>query len=170
VETVEDGDAAAAARRLLRGLRINGLVEVEFKRDARDGLPKLLDINARVWGWHTLCARAGVDFPWLHWELVHGRAPRPVKARPGVRWMRMSTDLPTAAREVLSGRLPLGRYLASFRPPATGAIFAADDPWPAATDLPFLALLALRRRRAAETSHAPPLPEAEPVRALARAS
>jgi predicted ATP-grasp superfamily ATP-dependent carboligase len=170
VETIEDGEAATAARRLLGALRFDGLVEVEFKRDARDGLPKLLDLNARVWGWHTLCARAGVDFPWLQWELVHGRAPRPVRARPGVRWMRMSTDLPTSASEVLAGRMGLRSYLRSFRPPLTGAIFAADDLWPAAVDLPFLALLAARRRRQADAEPAVALQESEPVRVLARAS
>ena len=36
-------------------------LEIEFKRDIRDGRPKLLDINARAWGWHSIGARAGVE-------------------------------------------------------------------------------------------------------------
>ena len=147
VETTEDGDAAIQARRLLLALRFTGMVEVEFKRDARDGRPKLLDVNARAWGWHTLCARAGVDFPWLHWQLVHGRPLGVAHTRPGVRWVRMSTDLPTSAGEIRAGRLRLRAYLRSLRPPIEGAIYAADDPLPALVDLPVLALLGARRAR-----------------------
>jgi D-aspartate ligase len=145
VRTIDDGDAAAQARRLLRALRFTGIVEVEFKRDARDGRPKLLDINARAWGWHSLCARAGIDFPWLQWQLLHGCVPASGRARPSVRWVRMSTDLPTAAREIRAGRLRFGEYVRSLRPPLETAIYAPDDPLPALVDLPFLALLAARR-------------------------
>lgn len=151
VETTEEGDFAPQARRLLLALRLTGMVEVEFKRDARDGRAKLLDINARVWGWQSLCAGAGVDFPWLQWQLLHGRRPRVVHARPGARWVRMSTDLPTSAREILAGRMSLGSYLASLRRPIEGAIYSPDDPLPAFVDLPLLALLAARRAR----SHGP---------------
>jgi D-aspartate ligase len=145
VQTTDDGDAAAQARRLLRAMRFTGIVEVEFKRDSRDGRPKLLDINARVWGWHTLCARAGIDFPWLQWQLLHGCAPSAARARPSVRWVRMSTDLPTAAREIGAGRLRFGDYVRSLRPPLETAIYATDDPLPALLDLPVLALLAAQR-------------------------
>ena len=40
----------------------------------------------------------------------------------------MSTDLPTAVREILSGRLTPARYVRSLRGPIESAIFAYDDP------------------------------------------
>jgi predicted ATP-grasp superfamily ATP-dependent carboligase len=147
VETTKDGDFAVAAKHLLRELRFTGLAEVEFKRDERDGRPKLLDINARVWGWHSLCERAGVDFPWLQWQLLHGRRPSVSQARPGVRWVRLTTDLPTGARELVARRLTARGYLSTLRPPIAEAIFAADDPLPALVDLPLLAGIAVRRAR-----------------------
>ena len=165
VETTRDGDFAVAAKRLLQDLRFTGLAEVEFKRDERDGRPKLLDINARVWGWHSLCERAGVDFPWLQWELLHGRRPSFSQARPGVRWVRLSTDLPTGAREVLARRLTARGYLSTLRPPIAEAIFATDDLLPALVDLPLLARIATRRARRpdvpakpADTTEARPTP------------
>ena len=145
VETTVDGDAAAAARRLLAALRFDGLVEVEFKRDSRDGVAKLLDINARVWGWHTLGARAGVDFTWLAWCRLYGRRVEPAVACPRVRWVRMSTDLPTVLAEVGSGRMRVRDYLRSLRGPLEFAIYARDDPVPALLDLPLLAVIAARR-------------------------
>ena len=45
VETIEAPDVEEAARRILRALRFAGIIELEFKRDARDGALKLLDIK-----------------------------------------------------------------------------------------------------------------------------
>jgi D-aspartate ligase len=156
VQTTRDGEAAVAACRLLARLRFTGIVEVEFKRDARDGRAKLLDINARAWGWHTVCARAGVDFPWLQWRFLHGERIEPRTARPDVRWVRMSTDLPTAAGEVRGGRMSWRKYLESLRPPVEFAIYASDDPLPAVVDLPVLAGLAMRRARAGRAPRVEP--------------
>jgi len=72
VETVEEPQVVELGVRFLAAMRFTGLVEIEFKRDSRDGKFKVLDMNPRVWGWHTLCGRAGVDFPYLTWLLVRG--------------------------------------------------------------------------------------------------
>jgi D-aspartate ligase len=148
VETAHEPEAEAAARRLLSDLRFTGIVEVEFKRDPRDDIPKLLDINARIWGWHTLCERAGVNFPALWCDLLRGREVQPVEGRIGVRWVRMATDVPTVMREIAMGRLGLGAYLASLRAPLAHAILASDDFLPVFVDVPILAGISLRRRRA----------------------
>ena len=57
VQSIDAPDVAEAGRRVIEGMAHTGLVEVEFKRDARDGELKLLDINARVVGLaHAGCA------------------------------------------------------------------------------------------------------------------
>lgn len=145
VETVDDPHSAELACRLLRVLRYTGLVEVEFKRDPRDSRLKLLDINPRVWGWHSLCAFAGVDYPYLLWLMTVGERVPATKAKPGARWARMSTDAPTAIREILAGRLSLRDYLHSIRPPLAPVIFASDDPLPGLLEFPLLAYLGGKR-------------------------
>jgi D-aspartate ligase len=145
VETVTCPEIVGPSRRLLRALRFTGLVEVEYKRDARDGVLKLLDINPRLWGWHSLCGRAGVDFPWLLWRQVSGDPPEAVAPRNGVGWLRLSTDTPTALRELAGGRLSRREYVRSLRGPREAAIFAWDDPMPGLTELPLLVLLLGRR-------------------------
>ena len=62
VETVDAPDVQAASERFLGAIGHHGLVEIEYKRDARDGQLKLLDINPRPWSWFSLAAAAGVDF------------------------------------------------------------------------------------------------------------
>ena len=150
VETVECPEVVEPSLRLLREIRYTGLIEIEYKRDPRDGVLKLLDMNPRVWGWHTLCARAGVDFPWLLWLLVSGQELPPTRARDGVRWLRFSTDMPTALRELLRRRLSAREYARSLRWPRESAIFAWDDPLPGLIEMPVLAYTVVRRLLARE--------------------
>ena len=145
VETIDEPQVVGPALRLLAAIRFTGLAEVEFKRDPRDGQLKLLDVNPRVWGWHTLSNRAGVDFPYLLWRLVRGESVPKVRGRSGERWMRMWTDFPMAIHEILNGRLSLRSYLRCLRGKKESAIFAWDDPLPGLFELPLLAAMVGRR-------------------------
>ncbi len=139
VETLDVPEIVAPSRRLLAAIRYTGLVEVEYKLDARNGRYKLLDINPRLWTWSALGGRAGVDFPYLLWQMMVGRPVAEKTGRTGVRWVRMSTDVPAAIHEMLRGRLSLGAYLRSLRGPVEFALMAADDPLPGLLDLPLFA-------------------------------
>ena len=146
VETVHRPEIVEPARRLLAALRFTGLVEVEFKRDPRNGRFKLLDVNPRVWGWHTLCGAAGVDFPYLLWRALRGEGLGEVDGpRVGVRWVRTTTDLPMVAKQIARGRMSLRTYLRSLRGPLEGAIFARDDPAPGLLEVPLLASILVQR-------------------------
>lgn len=145
VETIDDPEVVERAERLLAELGYTGIVEVEFKRDARDGAYKLLDINPRIWGWHTLCGRAGVDFPYLLWRTIRGEPLPSVRSRPGIGWVRMTTDLPTVLKEIRRRRMSVREYVASLRLPRESAIFAKDDPLPGLVEVPMLAATLVRR-------------------------
>ncbi|NJO36097.1 MAG: hypothetical protein HC869_26595, partial [Rhodospirillales bacterium] len=146
VETVDEPALHEPARQLLAAIDYNGLVELEFKHDPRTGRSKLLDINTRTWGWHTLGRRAGVDFPYLSWRLAHGEPIAETRAQPGARWVRGVTDLPSAFAAIRQGRLSVGAYLRGLRPPLECAVLAFDDPLPAVVDRPSLLYRAWRRR------------------------
>lgn len=145
VETIEDPGIADRSRRLIEACSFSGLIEIEYKVDAATGRTLLLDLNPRVWGWHTLSARAGVDFPWLLWLRLCGEDLPEVSPQPGVRWARLSTDLPTSLSEIVHRRLSLRTYLNSLRPPLESAIFAWDDPRPGLLELPLLLRTLIRR-------------------------
>jgi D-aspartate ligase len=145
VETVDCPEVVEPSLRLLRELRYSGLIEIEYKRDPRDGVLKLLDMNPRLWGWHTLCARAGVDFPWLLWLLVCCEDVPSSRASAGVGWLRFTTDTPTVVKELLGRRLSVREYVRSLRRPRESAIFAWDDPIPGLAELPVLAYVLARR-------------------------
>lgn len=145
VETVDAPEAELGARRLLEAIGYTGLVEVEFKRDPRSGEYKVLDVNPRLWTWFTLGARAGVDFPYLGFQIARGEAPAETRARTGVRWVRMGTDLLAASTEIRRRRLSPAAYARSLRPPLQLAVFATDDPRPLASTVPSLVSRMLRR-------------------------
>lgn len=148
VETVDQPQVAAAAGRLLAATHFTGLAEVEFKKDPRDDRFKVLDVNPRVWGWHTLSVRAGVDFSYLLWLLTKGEPVPFLQAPSGERWIHGSADLRVAIGEVLNGGCSLSSYLSSIQGPKESALFAWDDPLPALLDLPLFAY-SLGKRSAA---------------------
>lgn len=72
-ESVDRSDLDALGSRLLSELDWHGPAMVEFRRDERDGRPKLMEINPRFWGSLALPVHAGVDFPRRYYRLAVGR-------------------------------------------------------------------------------------------------
>jgi D-aspartate ligase len=148
VETVWLPELAGYSARFLGAIGYYGLAELEYKRDPRDGAYKLLDVNARTWGYHSLGQAAGVDFPYLLHRDQAGAPVPEAHARPGVRWIRLATDLPNAARDLRAGTLrprDLPAYLRSLRAADTEAVFSLRDPLPGLYEAALLPYLAIRR-------------------------
>ncbi len=145
VETIERDEVEEAAGRFLKSLDYSGLVEVEFKHDARDGRTKILDVNARAWTWNALGGIAGVDFAHVLWRIAMGETVAPVRAHADVAWMHGSRDVLAALLEMRAGNLSLATYLRSWRKPMVFAAFAKDDPVPGLIDLPLAAARVLGR-------------------------
>lgn len=83
VETIEHPEIEELSLRFLRSIDYYGLVEVEFKQDPRDSQFKLLDVNARAWGFHSLGRPAGVDFPYILFADQLGSFGNRARLRPG---------------------------------------------------------------------------------------
>ncbi len=115
VETIDAPEIEELSERFLAAIHYHGIVEIEFKRDPRDGKYKLLDVNARAWGFHALGSVCGVDFPYLLFADRLGLPVEPSSGEPGAGWMRLLTDVPTAISDLLHGSLSLGAYLKSLR-------------------------------------------------------
>ena len=145
VETVDAPDIEEAACRFLKSIGYSGLVEVEFKRDPRDGRAKILDVNPRAWTWNALGSIAGVDFGHVIWRLMMGETVTPVRATARVAWMHASRDILAAGLGVATRRLKLADYLRSWRRPLVFAAFAMDDPIPGLIDVPLQAPRVLSR-------------------------
>lgn len=81
--------AMESAVKILGGNRWSGVAMVEFKIDQRDGIPKLMEVNARFWGSLQLAVSSGVDFPYLLYRLARGEkveCPREYRIGVKSRW------------------------------------------------------------------------------------
>jgi D-aspartate ligase len=146
VQTIERPELEEVSERLLRRIGYYGLVELEYKHDVRDGQTKLLDINARTWGYHSLGQRAGVDFPYLLYaDQLSLPVPDGARAKTGVSWIRLATDVPTALALAAHGELDWRAYLRSLRQANAESVFSGDDPLPGVAELALLPYLAVKR-------------------------
>jgi predicted ATP-grasp superfamily ATP-dependent carboligase len=145
VETVDAPELEALSKRFLSSIDYYGLVELEYKLDPRDQRYKLLDVNPRTWGYHSLGPCAGVDFPALLYADQVGEPVEPIRACVGVRWVRLVTDLPTAALEAAGRRLDWRGYLRSVVTADTEATFSRDDPLPGVAEIALIPYLAMVR-------------------------
>jgi len=82
------------ARSLLDEAQWHGVAMVEFKV-AEDGTPYLMEVNTRFWGSLQLAIDAGVDFPYMLYQLACGTRPEPVneyKTGKRLRWLLGDLD------------------------------------------------------------------------------
>lgn len=141
VETIEFPEIEAISERFLKAIGYYGLVEVEYKHDPRDGEFKLLDVNARTWGFHSIGIPAGVDFPYLLFADQLGCPVTRSRARSGVGWLRAITDVPTALSDFWDGELRASAYWSSLRNTEAESVFCLEDPMPSVSEifmLPYL--------------------------------
>jgi D-aspartate ligase len=145
VETVDVPELEVLSEKFLRAIDYYGLVELEYKLDPRDGQFRLIDVNARTWGYHTIGAASGVDFPYMLFADQTGMPVESQQGKAGIRWVRVTTDVPTAFLELLRGRLNVRNYLHTLCQAHTEAVFCREDPVPGLVELGLIPYLYLKR-------------------------
>jgi predicted ATP-grasp superfamily ATP-dependent carboligase len=123
------------ATKVLRKMNYYGLSEVEFMFDEKDNVYKLIDINTRTWAWHTLGAKAGVNFPLLLYKDMHNEGFSVESFETGIKWVREVTDFTIAMTEVLKRSMTIKDYLRSLKGEKQLAVFSLADPLPFFADL-----------------------------------
>ena len=114
--------------------------------DPRDRQYKLIEINPRPWGWHTLAIGAGVDLPYLLYRDMLGEEVTQNGAIPRqAKWIRLITDTPTVAPALLKGRIRLTDYIRSLKGKKQFAVFSIKDPLPFIVELLMLPYLWKKR-------------------------
>jgi D-aspartate ligase len=124
-----DEEAVDGALRLLRELGFHGTSQVEYKRDPRDGSLKLMEVNARLWQWHSLAAACGVPLVEIAYRDALSLPVEPAASRgqDGRRWVALVRHLRESRRE----RRGLRGALRPLRPPFAEPVFSLRDPMPA---------------------------------------
>ena len=128
VESVHDPELTGLGLRFFRDIGYRGIGSIEFKRDSRDGVLKMIELNPRLWLQHGLAMSCGVDFPLIQYRDLTGQTPRPVTAyRDGVFWIDTVNDF--RAFWSLSGHdaASMRAWLRSAAGAKVHTTFALDD-------------------------------------------
>jgi predicted ATP-grasp superfamily ATP-dependent carboligase len=119
--------------RLFQHVGLLGLGNVEFKRDPRDGMLKLIESNARFTMANGLVAAAGYDLGSFVYHRVAGLQPPVLDGLPykqGLRMWRPGRDFLAFLDLRSRGELTLPGWLASVAHPQVFEYFSLADPGP----------------------------------------
>lgn len=126
-----DPEVIALGRRVFTALGYRGVGSIEFKRDARDGALKLIEINARYWQQASLPVACGMDFATTQYRLATGCRVEPQTSfTEGVRWVSLDRDARAYASYRREGALTRRDWIDSLRGPRVYADLSWRDPWP----------------------------------------
>ncbi len=126
-ETIEIPEIKNYAEAILTETNYNGLCEVEFKFDERDGQYKFLEVNARTWKWHSIANKSGSPFLKTYFDFLNGEDVNPVIGFHNASFVHWLTDLPVRLKMFLKGDKLWKRKIQ----PCESAVWARDDikPW-----------------------------------------
>ena len=151
--TTRDPELAELGLRFFQGAGLRGICNVEFKRDARDGTPRLIECNARLTAANEQVRMAGLDIALLAYSRVTGTpAPQLGDYEVGVTLWHPLEDVRSLAAYRRRGEWTLWQWLRSVLRRQRFPLFRLDDPGP--TMHSFMVKLGRLRRRLTGQSEA----------------
>jgi len=92
-KSMYDEEMLNLSKKLIKQLNYTGVCEIEWIRDSRDNIPKLIEINARTWLWVGLAAKCGVNYPKIIYEYMYDRKiPKVTDYLKDKIWLNIYTD------------------------------------------------------------------------------
>jgi len=141
----EISEAVATVDRLLSSIRFRGIFSTELKYDRRDGLFKILEVNARPWWFIEFATTSGVNVCRLAYEDALGMWVQPIEDYDvGNRCLHPYYDRYSFLQLYRGHQLTIGSWLKSWWG-AKQPEFCWDDPLPALWDFFSIILSRLRR-------------------------
>ncbi len=132
-------------RKILRVMGFQGYACTEFKKDERDGIYKLMEVNGRHNLSTLLAVRCGINFPWLHYlHLTTGSPPTRKDYAQNIYWIDTVRDLGYSLRYGLQERYALRQYARPYVRPHVFAILSLHDPVPFAKRVAYLVNQAIK--------------------------
>ncbi|MBN2395600.1 MAG: hypothetical protein JXC36_03935 [Candidatus Atribacteria bacterium] len=145
-QSVNDPELIRVGTELLRACEYEGIGYVEFKKDLRDGLYKLIEINPRLWNFMDLANALGVDLPWNLYCYATNQPIEEKIATGHFTWIHFWTDFGETFKEVLKGREGFKEYFHSLKGrKKIYAVASWSDPLPFIFETIMLPYLLLRR-------------------------
>jgi D-aspartate ligase len=127
-----DREVLESGLRLLSSVGYRGFAHVEFVRDPRDRVLKLLEVNTRLPVWAGVAVSRYYDAARVAYADLTGEDVRPLPTfTEPVSWVYLAKDAVTAARLARRGRLGVRELARPYRGPHVAAVRAPGDHGPA---------------------------------------
>lgn len=122
---------ARSTERFMQAIGYRGIVDIDYRLDARDGQYKLLDVNPRIGSsFRLFVGMNGVDVLQAMYFDLTGRGAPAAAQQEGRRWLVEPQDLQSSLTYVKHGDLTVRDWLSSLRHIDEAAWWAGDDPRP----------------------------------------
>lgn len=139
-------DVYNSALPLVKALNYTGVCEIEFMRDCRDGIYKLIEINPRTWLWVGLAKACGVDYAYMIYCYLNGiKIDFPKSYDVDLKWINIVTDTVFGFKSIIKGNLSLKNYFSSLKGKKIHAIWSWKDIVPGII-FPFLLIYIAKKR------------------------
>jgi predicted ATP-grasp superfamily ATP-dependent carboligase len=115
----------------MKAIGYQGILDIGYRYDRRDGQYKVLDVNPRIGcTFRLFTATNGMDVARALYLNLTGQPVAPSQAAEGRKWIVEDFDLFSAIRSRRDGVLELKNWFRSLRGVDEAACFALDDPLP----------------------------------------
>ncbi len=144
-ELVDIPEIETYAQKFLSQINYYGIAEVEFMYDPISKDYKLIEVNPRIWGWHSLAIAAGADLPYYLYLDSIGKSLAFQPIAKTKKWIRLITDIPTVLSEIVKRRMTILEYIDSMRGDKEFAVFSLADPLPFVAEILLLPYLIMKK-------------------------
>jgi len=107
VRAIKNEEIISKSENIIKKLNYTGFAEVEWKKDCKDGKFKFLEINPRLWGWHSLASKVLGNMPLLYYNYLVNNEIQKLSANYNFNWVKWITDIPVQFDLLKNGKLSL---------------------------------------------------------------
>jgi predicted ATP-grasp superfamily ATP-dependent carboligase len=119
-------------RKMLKATGYNGFSCMEFKKDSRDGIYKLMEVNGRHNLSTPLSVKSGINFPFLtYMHIVYGELSEVNNGfKEGIYWIDLGKDIIESIRSFRKEHFSILEYIKPYLKPKVFTIPSIKDPLP----------------------------------------
>lgn len=115
ISTERNPEVEQLTQKLLNHVNYQGYFNSEFKRDPRDGIFKLIEVNCRMPRGGMLPAAAGVNYPWMIYsDLIMNQQVDIKEYKEGFYWIELYADLSNLIKRRKKENINLRDYLKPY--------------------------------------------------------
>ena len=115
-------------RKILQAMNFNGYACVEFKKEERTGIYKLVEVNGRHNLSTSLAVHCGINFPYLQYKhLLENEIPAARSFKKDIYWIDITRDIGYSLMFFRQERYSIKQYLRPYFKPHVFAIFDLKD-------------------------------------------